>query len=92
MYGEGISKYGEMVDLAANMDIIHKSGSWFSYQDERIGQGRDNVKQYLKDNPEIAEQIEQQIREQLYQQTPKARARAAEKAVDVSADDFDDET
>ena len=91
MYGEGISKYGEMIDLASNMDIIHKSGRWFSYNGERIGQGRDNVKQFLIDNPDIAEAVEAKVRENLYQQSPRAR-RAAEKAVDVSADDFNDET
>ena len=54
MYGEGISKFGEMVDLAVDMDIVSKSGSWFSMGDERIGQGRDSVKQYFLDHPEVA--------------------------------------
>src|SRR5699024_8543716 len=57
MYGEGISREGEVIDLAVKLDIIKKSGSWYSYQDNRIGQGRDKVKQYLKDNPEFCEQI-----------------------------------
>ena len=92
MYGEGISKFGEMVDLAANMNVIQKSGSWFSYNGERIGQGRDNAKQFLMENPDIANEVEAKVRENLYQQSPRARARAAEKAVDVSADDFNDET
>ena len=92
MYGEGISKFSEMVDIAVNMNLIQKSGSWFSYNDERIGQGRENAKLFLIENPDIAEEIEAKIREHLYQQTPKARAKAAEKAVDVSADDFSDET
>ena len=92
MYGEGISKYGEMVDLAANMGIIQKSGSWFSIDGERIGQGRDNAKAYLQENPEVADRVEAQIRENLYNQSSRSRSKAAEKAVDVSADDFDDET
>ena len=62
MYGEGISKYGEMVDLAVRLDIVQKSGSWFSMGEERIGQGRDAVKQYLKDNPEVCDRVEAEIR------------------------------
>ena len=91
MYGEGISKYGEMVDLAVNMGLIQKSGSWFSIGDERIGQGRDNAKVYLQQNPDVADRLEAQIRENLYAQSSRPRARAAERAVDVSADDFNDE-
>jgi len=55
MYGEGISKNGEIVDLGVSADIIEKSGSWFSYNDQRIGQGRENVKNFLKENLEIEE-------------------------------------
>lgn len=80
MYGQGISKEGELVDLAVKLDIIHKSGSWFSYQDQRLGQGRDNVKKYFLDNPEFAADIEKQIREhadQLYARTVPVRASAA---------------
>ena len=62
MYGEGISKYGEMVDLAVKLDIVQKSGSWFSMGEERIGQGRDAVKQYFRDNPEISDRVEEEIR------------------------------
>ena len=94
MYGQGISKWGELVDLAVQMDIIQKSGSWFSMGDERIGQGANSVKEYLMANPEIAAQVEAQVRENLWRLnggTPKAPAKAAEKAVAVSADDFDDE-
>ena len=94
MYGQGISKWGELVDLAVQMDIVQKSGSWFSMGDERIGQGANSVKEYLMNNPEIAESVEAQVREKLMQQSmaaPKAPAKAAEKAVAVSADDFDDE-
>ena len=63
MYGEGISHYGELVDIASDMNIIEKSGSWFSYKGEKIGQGREKVKEFLKNNPEIATEIENQIRE-----------------------------
>ncbi|MGM9588982.1 MAG: recombinase RecA [Faecousia sp.] len=94
MYGQGISKWGELVDLAVQMDIVQKSGSWFSMGDERIGQGANSVKEYLMNNPEIAADVEAKVREKLMQQTlaaPKAPARAAEKAVAVNADDFDDE-
>ena len=63
MYGEGISKMGELVDLGVASEIIEKSGSWYSYKTERIGQGRENAKQFLKDNPEMADEIEGLIRE-----------------------------
>lgn len=64
MYGEGISREGEIVDLAVKLDIIKKSGSWYSYEGTRIGQGRDKVKQYFKENPEFAEQIAKQVMDQ----------------------------
>lgn len=64
MYGEGISKMGNVVDVAVDMDIIHKSGSWFSYEGERLGQGRDKVKKILEENPELAVEVENKIREQ----------------------------
>ena len=95
MYGEGISKWGELVDLAVQLDIIQKSGSWFSMGEERIGQGRDSVKAYLMNNPDIADQVEAQVRENLYKLTGgRARnqqaAKPAAKAVSVDAEDFDD--
>ncbi|MGN1302096.1 MAG: recombinase RecA [Clostridia bacterium] len=62
VYGEGISKAGNILDMAVNMDIIEKSGSWFSYNGERIGQGRENVKKYLQDNPDILEDVEKKVR------------------------------
>lgn len=62
IYGEGISKRGEIVDLAVKENIIEKSGSWYSYKGAKIGQGRENVKQYLKDNPKICDQLENTIR------------------------------
>ena len=63
MYGEGISKEGEIVDIGSELDIVQKSGSWYSYNDERVGQGRENAKQFLKENPDIRQEIEQKIRE-----------------------------
>lgn len=92
MYGEGISKWGELVDLAVQMDIVQKSGSWFSMGDERIGQGKDSVKTFLQANPDIAEKVEAQVREHLISGAlEKTPARAAERPIAVSADDFDDE-
>jgi recombination protein RecA len=63
MYGEGVSKNGELIDLGIKAGIVEKSGAWFSYDSQRLGQGRENAKQFLKDNPEIANKIERQIRE-----------------------------
>ena len=63
MYGEGISKDGELIDLAVDINIIEKSGAWYSYNGEKIGQGKENVKIFLKNNPDIREKIEKQIRE-----------------------------
>ena len=94
MYGQGISKWGELIDLAVQLEIIQKSGSWFSMGDERIGQGKDSVKAYLLANPEIADKVEAEVRENLWKicgGAPKAPAKAAQKPIAVSADDFDDE-
>ena len=63
VYGKGISKEGSVLDLAVNLDIIEKSGSWFSYKGERIGQGRENIKKYLADNPKFMEEIEKKVRD-----------------------------
>jgi recombination protein RecA len=62
MYGEGISKNGELLDLGVKAGVVEKSGAWFSYGDERMGQGRENSKQFLKDNPAAAIEIEDKIR------------------------------
>ena len=62
MYGEGISRLGEMLDLGVKLDLVQKSGSWFNMGDIRLGQGRDAAKKYLQDNPEVAEQLEADIR------------------------------
>ena len=86
MYGQGISREGELLDLAVKLDIIHKSGAWFYYNDARLGQGRDNVKQYLRDNPAFADEIEQQLREnkskldELTKPAPKGAKRAVSTA------------
>ena len=63
MYGEGISKVGEILDLGVEFDIVKKSGSWFSYGDTKLGQGRDAVKELLKDNPELLEELSEKIKE-----------------------------
>ena len=63
MYGEGISKVGNVLDMAVNLDIIEKSGSWFSYNGEKIGQGRENVKKYLQENSDILEEVEKKVRD-----------------------------
>ena len=94
LYGQGISKWSELADLAVQMDIIQKSGSWFSMGEERIGQGKESVKNYLRSNPEIAESVEAQVRENLWKMNggaPKAPAKPADHPVAVSADDFNDE-
>ena len=65
MYGEGISKYGEILDLAVKMEVIRKSGAWFYYGEERLGQGRDNVKEYIKNTPEFCAEIEGKVRESI---------------------------
>ena len=94
LYGQGISKWGEMVDLAVKLDIIQKSGSWFAMGETRLGQGRDAVKALLQNDPELAEQIEAEIRAnsfKLMSKQSQIAAVAAGRAVDVSADDFEDE-
>ena len=65
MYGAGISKEGSILDMAAELNIIAKSGAWYSYGEERLGQGRENVKEYLKDHPDITKEIEQKVRKSL---------------------------
>ena len=63
MYGEGISKVGEILDLAVEMNIVKKSGSWFSYEETKLGQGRDAVKQLIKDNKELMDELEKKIKD-----------------------------
>ncbi len=63
MFGEGISHEGEILDIGSDIDIVQKSGAWYSYNEERLGQGRENAKQFLKENPAITDEIEAAIRE-----------------------------
>lgn len=93
MYGEGISRFGELLDIAVTLELVNKSGSWFSVGDERIGQGRDNAKQYIADHPELAAELEARVRAHLMEvQNSRIKQPAAPaKPVDVSADDFDAE-
>ncbi len=84
MYGEGISKTGELIDLGVKAEVVEKSGSWFSYNGERVGQGRENAKQFLKDNPDMANEIERAIR-------ANAGLVAEEMLTGESVDDEDDD-
>ena len=73
MYGTGISRTGELLDIAVKLEIVQKAGAWFSYNGERIGQGRDNSKEFLATHPELADEIEQKVREnvdKLYDKLP----------------------
>jgi recombination protein RecA len=65
MYGEGVSKTGEILDMAVDFEIIKKAGSWFSYGETKLGQGRDAVKSLIKDNPEMADELEQKIKDKI---------------------------
>jgi recombination protein RecA len=78
IYGEGVSKVGEIVDLGVEMEIIKKSGSWFSYNDTKLGQGRDAVKQLLGDNPELSDEIEKLIKEKAFAGAYRARVEMGE--------------
>jgi len=77
MYGEGISRVGEVLDLAVEFDVIQKAGAWFSYNDARIGQGRDNAKEFLKNNPEVMAQVEDRIREKMKERQEAMRQKNA---------------
>ena len=93
MYGEGISKLGDLLDLAVKLDLVQKSGSWFNMGEVRLGQGRDAAKQYFRDHPEEADKLETAVRENFHKlmgAQSRTAAKAAGRAVDVSADDFDD--
>ena len=80
IYGQGISKEGTLLDMAVERDIIHKSGAWFSYKDQRIGQGRENARLFLKDNPEIAAEIDKIIRDEAKQALAAGKGVAKEEA------------
>ena len=92
LYGEGISKEGSLLDNAVALDIIHKSGAWFSYGDQRIGQGRENTRKYLKENPEVAAEIDRLVRAELLgksdAQAPVAQEADAEENEDEGFDDL----
>jgi len=94
MYGEGISKLGDLLDIGADLDLVKKSGSWYSYGETRLGQGRENAKLYLKDTPELIYEIESKAREHYGMKPLEALAEADNfKQVDVeslASDDFDD--
>ena len=93
MYGEGIVRESELIDLGVKLDLMQKAGSWFSMGETRIGQGREAAKKYLQENPEVRDQLEADIRknfDKLMSTQARAAAKAAGRAVDVSADDFDD--
>lgn len=83
IYGQGISKEGNILDVGVNIDIVNKSGSWFSYNGQRIGQGRENAKQFLKENPELLREIEKKIRDNYNQ--------AFAKSIDAHVSDDDEE-
>lgn len=80
VYGEGISKVGEILDMAVQYDIVHKGGSWFSYGDRRLGQGRDNVKEIIKNEPELAAELEQKIKDKIAEDIEKAKEERVAKA------------
>ena len=92
MYGEGISREGEIIDLAVKLDIIKKSGPWYSYEGNRIGQGRDKVKQYLKENPDVREQIAKQVMDQKDQLLAPSKAKKKEDVADKPAASQPEET
>lgn len=107
MYGKGISKTGELIDAAVKLDIVEKSGSWFSYCGEKIGQGRDKAKDFLAQNPEVAEEVEEKIKEAMKtvsekksapsptvpteKSAPAAAAPSRRVSLSVTADDFEDD-
>jgi recombination protein RecA len=72
IYGEGISKEGELLDIGVDHDLVEKTGTWYSFDKERLGQGRDNSRKYLKENPDIARKLEDRVREALEMPTPQA--------------------
>ncbi|WP_126455699.1 recombinase RecA [Sulfuriflexus mobilis] len=84
LYGEGISHHGEIIDMGVNLDIIDKAGAWYSYNGERIGQGKDNVRNFLKENPEMSDEIEAQIRAKML---PSKEAIAKAATADLEEDD-----
>lgn len=92
MYGTGISKQGEILDMAVEYDIVHKGGSWFSYGDRRLGQGRDNVKEIIKNEPELAAELEQKIKERMAEEQEKATQKYQPKAAPMAVTDDEAES
>lgn len=90
IYGQGISREGSLLDMAVAKDIIQKSGAWFSYNDQRIGQGRDNTRMYLKEHPEVADEIEAILRQQLAQAAVPAVDEDEIPEMDAEMDDHDE--
>ena len=84
LYGEGISREGELIELGVEQDLIKKSGAWYSYGEERIGQGKDNVRQFLKDNPDMANEIDRLLREKLL---PKPQGAQESESIETLAAD-----
>jgi recombination protein RecA len=80
MYGEGISREGDLIDVAAERNILEKSGAWFSYAGERIGQGRENAKQFLRENPDVCKKLDMEVRKALNLPAPHDSMAAAESA------------
>ena len=91
LYGKGLSREGSLLDLAVENDIINKSGAWFSYNDQRIGQGRDNARSYLEQNPAVADEIEQLIRDKLLRDKGVEGAPAPEEDIEDMPEDGDDD-
>ena len=81
IYGEGISREGSVLDMAVAKDIVQKSGSWFSYNETRIGQGKENARQFLKDNPELCDELEAKVRATL---NPQPEEEQAENAPEIN--------
>ncbi len=89
MYGQGISRMGELLDLAVKLNIVQKSGAWFSYNDKRLGQGRDNVKEYFKNTPDLASEIEKKVIDSInsvYDSRPSVSKNLADPVIDEIAD------
>ncbi len=87
IYGEGISKTGTLLDMAVDRDLIHKSGAWFSFEDQRIGQGRENARQFLKDNPDIADRIDKILREEAMAEMSAHNSPESDDATDEDVED-----
>jgi recombination protein RecA len=85
IYGEGISKEGDLLDLGVAQNLVEKSGSWFSYKGERIGQGRETARQFLKDNPDMRQAVDTELRKLLGLIKPDAIPAAAEAAAPIAA-------